>query len=180
MAPVARGGAKRPPIIWEKLEIQCCLYIYFGRWCWVLIYIRPLDSLARVIFQRQNPRPTNACRPPRCPWATLEGRARKGCGAGRGGGRCRGSTTGRGAGLGLWDPGGARAPRHATTAAAAGFANLANRRDWDATGQLSDIWLGLWSNASGGAAQSVSMFIYGVDTADEDGLYFELVNSNSN
>jgi len=40
---------------------------------------------ARVIFQRRNPRPpTHACRPPRCPWATLEGRARKGRGAGRG------------------------------------------------------------------------------------------------
>ena len=30
-----------------------------------------------AIFQRRNPRPTHACRPPRCPWATREGRARK-------------------------------------------------------------------------------------------------------
>ena len=29
-----------------------------------------------------------------------------------------------------------------------------------ATGQLSGIWLGLWASASGGAAQSASMFIY--------------------
>ena len=39
--------------------------------------------VARAIFQRRNPRPTNACRPPRCPWATREGRAREGRGAGR-------------------------------------------------------------------------------------------------
>ena len=30
---------------------------------------------------------------------------------------------------------------------------------WGATGQLSGIWLGLWVSASGGAAQSASMFI---------------------
>ena len=30
---------------------------------------------------------------------------------------------------------------------------------WGATGQLSGIWLGLWASASGGAAQSASMFI---------------------
>ena len=29
-----------------------------------------------------------------------------------------------------------------------------------ATGQLSGIWLGLWESASGGAAQSASIFIY--------------------
>jgi len=46
--------------------------------------------VARVIFQRRNPRPTHACRPPRCPWATREGRAREGRGAGREAGRCRG------------------------------------------------------------------------------------------
>jgi len=32
--------------------------------------------VARAIFQRRNPRPTHAFRPPRCPWATREGRAR--------------------------------------------------------------------------------------------------------
>ena len=32
--------------------------------------------VARAIFQRRNQRPTHACRPPRCPWATREGRAR--------------------------------------------------------------------------------------------------------
>ena len=31
-----------------------------------------------------------------------------------------------------------------------------------ATGQLSGIWLGLWASASGGAAQSASMFIVGI------------------
>ena len=31
---------------------------------------------------------------------------------------------------------------------------------WGATGQLSGIWLGLWVSASGGAAQSASMFMY--------------------
>jgi len=56
--------------------------------------------VARVIFQRRNPRPTHACHSPRCPWATREGRARKG----------------HGAGLGLRRPGDARPPRHATTA----------------------------------------------------------------
>ena len=30
---------------------------------------------------------------------------------------------------------------------------------WGATGQLSGIWLGLWVSASGGAAQSASIFI---------------------
>ena len=33
------------------------------------------------------------------------------------------------------------------------------RAAWGATGQLSGIWLGLWVSASGGAAQSASMFI---------------------
>ena len=33
------------------------------------------------------------------------------------------------------------------------------RAAWGATGQLSDIWLGLWESASGGAAQSASMLI---------------------
>ena len=28
---------------------------------------------ARAIFQRRNPRPTHAFRPPRCPWATRGG-----------------------------------------------------------------------------------------------------------
>ena len=32
---------------------------------------------------------------------------------------------------------------------------------WGATGQLSGIWLGLWVSASGGVAQSTSMFIFG-------------------
>ena len=39
--------------------------------------------VARYIFQRRNPRPTHASRPPRCPWAAREGRARKRRGAGR-------------------------------------------------------------------------------------------------
>ena len=34
------------------------------------------------------------------------------------------------------------------------------RAAWGATVQLSGIWLGLWVSASGGAAQSASMFIY--------------------
>jgi len=33
---------------------------------------------ARIVFQRRNPRPTPACRPPRYPWAAREGRAREG------------------------------------------------------------------------------------------------------
>jgi len=49
-----------------------------------------------------------------CPLVTHEGRARER----RGAGRCGGCATGRGAGLGLRGPGGARPPRHATTAAA--------------------------------------------------------------
>jgi len=36
------------------------------------------------------------------------------------------------------------------------------RAAWGATGQLSGIWLELWGSASGGAAQSASMFITGV------------------
>ena len=74
----------------------------------------------RVIFQRRNPRPTHACRPPRCPWATLDERAREG----RGAGRCR-HATGPGAGHGLRGPGAARSLRHATTAAV--FVQLALR-----------------------------------------------------
>ncbi len=35
------------------------------------------------------------------------------------------------------------------------------RAAWGATGQLSGIWLGLWVSASGGAAQSASIFIMG-------------------
>ena len=77
--------------------------------------------VARVILQRWNPRPTHAFRPPRCPWATYEGQARKG----RGAERCGGRATGRGTGLGLRSPGGARPPHHATTAAAAVFVQLA-------------------------------------------------------
>ena len=81
-----------------------------------------------------NPRPARPCRLPRCPWATREGRARKGRGAGRGGGR----SIGRGAGLGLRGPGSARPPRHAITAAAAVFAQLALRwgRNWAAQWHL--------------------------------------------
>ena len=50
--------------------------------------------VARAIFQRrETPRPTHARRPPRCPLATREGRAREGrgvgLGAGLGGGRLR-------------------------------------------------------------------------------------------
>jgi len=70
--------------------------------------------VARTTFQRRNPHPVLACRPPRFPWETREGRAQRGRGSGRGVGR----TIGRGAGLGLWGPGGARPPRHANTAAA--------------------------------------------------------------
>ena len=62
--------------------------------------------VARVIFQRRNPRPTQACRPPRSPWATHEGQTGEGRGAGRDGGRCGERATGRGAGLGLRGPGG--------------------------------------------------------------------------
>ena len=66
--------------------------------------------MARVIFHR----------PLRFSWATREGRARQGRGAGRCGGRCAGRATRRGAGIGLWGP----APRLATTAAAAVFVQL--------------------------------------------------------
>ena len=34
------------------------------------------------------------------------------------------------------------------------------RAAWGATGQLSDIWLGLWVSASGGAAQSASIYLH--------------------
>ena len=63
---------------------------------------------------------------------THEGRAREG----RGAGRCGGHATGRGAGLGLRGPGGARSPRHA--AAAAVFLQLALRcgRYWAAQWHL--------------------------------------------
>jgi len=47
-----------------------------------------LFTVTRAIFQRRNPCPTHACRLPRCPWATREGRARKERGTGRGGWRC--------------------------------------------------------------------------------------------
>ena len=60
--------------------------------------------VARVIFHR----------PPRFPWATREGRARQGRGAGRCGGRCGGRALGRGTGIGLRGPGAARLPRLAT------------------------------------------------------------------
>ena len=84
---------------------------------------------------------------------THEGRARER----RGAGRCGGRSTGRGVGPGLRGPGGARPPRHATTAAAAVFVQFA--LSGGATGQLSGIRLGLWASASGGAAQSASMLI---------------------
>ena len=51
------------------------------------------------------------------------------------------------------------APCHATTTAAALFAQLAICGDGGAPGQLSGIWLGLWASAPGGAAQSASMLI---------------------
>jgi len=94
--------------------------------------------IARVIFQRRNTRATHACRPPRCPSATREERAREGRGERRGGGRCAGRNTGRGAGPGLRGPGGARPPRPATTAAAAVFAQLTLRwgRNWAAQWHL--------------------------------------------
>ena len=108
--------------------------------------------VARAIFQRRNPRPTNACRPPRCPWATREGRAREGRGAGRFGRRA----TGRGAGPGLRGPGGVCLPRLATTAAAI-FVQLALRygRNWAAQWHLARAV----ASASGGAALSASMLI---------------------
>ena len=53
-------------------------------------------------------------RPPRFPWATREGRARQGRGAGRCEGRSEGRTLGRGTGIGLRGPGAARLPRLAT------------------------------------------------------------------
>ena len=40
-----------------------------------------------------------------------------------------------------------------------GFQLCQLRAAWGATGQLSGIRLGLWVSASGGAAQSASMFI---------------------
>ena len=93
--------------------------------------------------QRRNPRPTHACRPQRCPWATREGRAREGRGAGRGGESCGGRATGRGAALGLLGPGGASPPRHASTAAAAAvFAQLGTRwwgRNWAAQWHLTRV-----------------------------------------
>ena len=92
-----------------------------------------------VIFQRRNPRPADACRPPRCPWATREGgRARERRGAGFHGGRRGGRCGGRGAGLGLQGPGGVRPPRHATTVAAAVFVQLLLRwgRNWAAQWHL--------------------------------------------
>ena len=56
------------------------------------------------------------------------------------------------------------------------------RAAWGATGQLSDIWRGLWVSASGGAAQSASMFM-GVGAAvllakpgGETGPYLSLVH----
>ena len=62
-------------------------------------------------------------RPLRFPWATHEGQARQG----RGAGRCGGRATGSGAGIDLWGPGGARPHRLATTAIAGVFAQLALR-----------------------------------------------------
>ena len=73
-----------------------------------------------------NSRPTHAHRPPTlAPRWHVKG---QGCGAGRCGERCEG----RGAGLGRRGPGGARPPRHATTAAV--FVQLALRwgRNWAA------------------------------------------------
>jgi len=71
----------------------------------------------RVIFHR----------PQRFPWATREGRARQGRGAGRHGRVCGGRTAGCGAGICLRGSGGARPPRFATTAAAAVFLQLTLR-----------------------------------------------------
>ena len=79
--------------------------------------------VAHVTFQLRNQCPTHACRPPRCPRATREGRAHEVRGAGRGG-VC---TEGCGAGPGLRGLGGARPPRNAITAAAAVLAHLATR-----------------------------------------------------
>ena len=54
-------------------------------------------------------------------------------------------------------PGDAASSKRAFAALKQGHYQL--RAAWGATGQLSGIWLGLWASASGGAAQSASMFI---------------------
>ena len=106
--------------------------------------------LSIVIFQRRNPRPTHAFRPPHCLWVTREGRAREGCGAGSCGGRL-GGRKGCGAGLGVWGPGGACPPRHATEAAAvAVFAQLALR--WEQNWEAQWYFLKLRASASGAAS----------------------------
>jgi len=66
-------------------------------------------------------------RPPRFPLATHEGRARQGRGARLCGERCGGRATGRGAGIDLRGPGGARPLRLATAVAAAVFVQLTLR-----------------------------------------------------
>ena len=94
--------------------------------------------LAIAILQRRNLRPAHACCPPRFPWAAREGQAREGRGAGCCEGRCGGRAWRCGTGLDLRSPGGARPPRHATTAAAAVFVQLALRRgrNWAAQWHL--------------------------------------------
>ena len=89
--------------------------------------------VACIVFQRWNPRQSHAYRRPRCPWATREGRAHEG----RGAGHCGGRGGGRATGLDFRGPGGARPPRHATTAAAAALVQLALRLgNWAAQWRL--------------------------------------------
>ena len=104
----------------------------------------------RVIFHR----------PQRFPWATREGRARQGLGAGRHG-RVLRRTHRRmwrrnlPSGLGRRAPSSLRHHRRRRRF----FAAHAEIARGGATEQLSGIWLGLWVSDSGGAAQSASIFI---------------------
>ena len=61
----------------------------------VLIVVFSLSSSGGTHAQQTH------ANPPRCPWATREGRAHKGCTAGRGGGRGGGLGGGRAAGCGV-------------------------------------------------------------------------------
>jgi len=88
------------------------------------------------LFPAAEPTPNTRVPPPRCPWATREGRAREKRGAGRGGERCVVFATGRGAGPRLRGPG-RRAPssprhhrRHRRLGAASGL--LRWGRNWAA------------------------------------------------
>ena len=110
--------------MWEHLRLFCsnpfekntCLYFYNPG------EVAHREGVYNYLVYRHLP----AAEPtPRFPWATREGRARKGRGAGRCEVRCGGRAAGFGAGL--RGPGGARLPRLATTAAAAVFMQLTLR-----------------------------------------------------